>query len=403
MEKDIYEIIGKALCGKPLIGEEQQLFDDWLEEAGNKQFYKRIRNYQEEVEVVKDLPQMDVDRAWAKQQALVKESRGARRKILLQSFVRYAAIVAIVVTVGGVMLWMSDVTQRGPQVNIASNEVVPGSGKAVLMMADGKAIHLEEKEKREIEEKDGTMIQKSGTVLKYQAELEKRSEKSTVVQVSYNRLLVPRGGEYQLVLTDGTRVRMNSESRLVYPTQFSKKQRRVVLEGEAFFEVTKDEARPFVVSTQGIDIRVLGTSFNVTSYPDEEEIKTTLVEGRVVVEDVDHKGNELVLQPGFQATFEKEGHRLKKEKVNVELYTSWKDGRFVFDQSPLEQILNKVSRWYDVKVFYMNEECKNLRFTGGLKRYDNLERMLNMIEKTNDVRFVIKEHSIMVEKKNNPK
>jgi len=393
MELDINEIISKAIAGRYMDEEERQQLEYWLKDEGNMRFYQKLEGLHESSRDVIKLPHMNVDDAYRKHQENVKQARIGKRKIFLNEMMRYAAVVFFMVSVSLVVFYASRNSGGISQEDQWMAGVSPGSQKAELILADGKVMELEEENKEKIEDKDGTQIQNTGKSLIYAAGQKKKNEKT-----SYNSLVVPRGGEYQLVLEDGTKVWVNSESRLRYPTQFSENQRIVLLEGEAYFEVTKDRSRPFIVKTQGVDVRVLGTSFNVSSYCDEDKILTTLVEGRVEVIDSERKGSRVILEPGYQAVYSRNQNELNTEKVNVELYTSWKDGRFVFDRTELDDIMTQISRWYDVKVFYQNNDVSNIRFTGGLKRYDDLEHLLSMIEKTNEVRFVIGKKTITVEK-----
>ncbi|MFA8434644.1 MAG: FecR family protein [Marinifilaceae bacterium] len=392
MERDSNEILAKSITGKTLNEEERQLWEAWLKESGNKRFFHKLEEFHSHAKEVESTSQMNVEQAYQKHLMRVKNAQAKKRTLLLHTMMRYAAILLIVVSVSAVMFYVSRHTEVIHPEEQWLAEVAPGSQKAELVLANGEVMNLEEKEEQ-IETNDGTQIRNTGKSLIYGA-----GQKSKLTAPSYNSLVVPRGGEYQLVLEDGTKVWINSESRLRYPTRFAANQRTVLLEGEAYFEVSKDKARPFIVKTQGVDVRVLGTSFNVSSYYEKEQILTTLVEGSVEIIDRKQDESRMMLEPGYQAQYSKGNGELRKEKVNVELYTSWKEGRFVFENTSLEQLMDQVARWYDVKVFYLNNEAKEIRFTGGLKRYDNLERLLTMIEKTNDVRFVINGKAIGVEK-----
>lgn len=393
MEKDINEIIVKSLVGKKLDADEQELKNQWMDKAGNNGFYNKLHHYRKETKDVINDKRMDVNQAYQKHLKHINVAKSTKRKLIINRLLPYAAMIVVMVGV------YSLITQLGTDVNITSPEqwlssVEPGSQKAELILADGKVMDLEkENEKALIKEQDGTVISNTGSSLVYDVSLKTES-----AEIAYNSLVVPRGGEYKLVLEDGTKVWVNSETRLRYPTKFEDDKRIVLLEGEAYFDVSKDKTRPFIVRTQGVDVRVLGTSFNVSSYLDDEAIRTTLVEGRVAVIDRENQKENVILNPGYQAVYAKKAKELTAEKVNTDLYTSWKDGRFVFDRSNLGDIMARLSRWYDVKVFYQSNDLNNIRFTGSLKRYDNLDRLLNMIEKTNEVKFVLGEKTIMVEK-----
>ena len=167
----------------------------------------------------------------------------------------------------------------------------------------------------------------------------------------------------------------------------------MTLEGEAFFVVKRDTARPFFVVSGDQKVRVLGTEFNVCAYPDESLIYTTLIKGRVAVE----VGNrQLTLQPGEQAVMDVNDKTLNKQPVNVDEFVGWRKNMFVFEDQNLEQIMAKLTRWYDVKVFYRNEEAKNIIFKGNLPRYAEFSTILEIIEKSSDVKFEVKDHVVTV-------
>ena len=198
----------------------------------------------------------------------------------------------------------------------------------------------------------------------------------------YNTITVPRGGEYQLILADGTRVWLNAETELKYPVAFTGEVREVMLEGEAYFEVAKNVSRPFVVKAGQLDIKVLGTSFNVKAYPSETQ-QATLVQGKVEVRAENYFRE---LQPGEQLNYSSEGPEIRK--VDVKAYTSWKDQRFVFNDDLLEEVIHKIGRWYDVEFILRNPEVREIRFTGNLPKYRELEQVLNKLELTTHIRFV---------------
>lgn len=395
MEERIIDIISKSLGGQSTSSDEKQELESWLKEGGNKRFYKGLEMFSENSKEALKLPQANVDQAFERYLGKIQQSKVMLRMRFIKRAIPYAASILLMIGLFSIMMYLGNTNSEISKEEQWLDAIEPGSQKAELILADGGVLNLDEKkEKDEIKEKDGTVISNTGSALVYNA-----SAKSENKRKLYNSLLVPRGGEYQLQLEDGTKIWVNSESRLRYPTQFEDDKRVVVLEGEAYFEVSKDKNRPFIVKTQGVDVRVLGTQFNISSYIDDDVIRTTLVEGSVAVMDSKNPEENLLLSPGYQAVFFKKSSDLESEKVNVDLYTSWKDGKFVFQESSLSDIMNRVSRWYDVKVFYQNNEVGDLNFTGTLKRYESLDRLLGMIEKTNEVRFFFKDKTIIVQKK----
>lgn len=210
----------------------------------------------------------------------------------------------------------------------------------------------------------------------------------------WHTLRIPKGGEYKIVLDDGTEIWLNSASELKYPAHFVGNERRVQLTGEAYFQVARNEAAPFIVETRDMDVKVLGTSFNVSVYEDEESCHATLVEGRVEVNDKVN-GEKVVLTPGKQALLR--GGEMTVREVNTKLYTLWRLDRFTFASEDMEGVIRKLSRWYNVDFFFANSSMKQKRFTGSLPKYADISQVLKMIEMTTDIKFEIKEHTIMIQ------
>ena len=394
MEEKIINIISKSFGGQATSSDEKQELKLWLKKGGNKCFYEGLEMFSVNSKEALKQPQANVERAFEKYLGKIKQSRASLRMSFIKKVMPYAASILLMAGLFSVMMYLGNTDSGIPQEEQWLAAIEPGSQKVELILADGEVLNLDEKkEKDEIKEKDGTVISNTGSALVYDA-----SAKAESKMITYNSLVVLRGGEYQLQLEDGTKVWLNSETRLRYPTKFANDKREVLLEGEAYFEVSKDKNRPFIVKTQDVDVRVLGTQFNVSSYADEDAIRTTLVEGSVFVMDRKNPEKNLLLNPGYQAVYAKDVKELESKKVNVDLYTSWKDGKFVFQESSLLDIMNRVSRWYDVKVFYQNNEVGDLSFTGTLKRYESLDRLLGMIEKTNEVKFFFKDNTIIVQK-----
>lgn len=192
----------------------------------------------------------------------------------------------------------------------------------------------------------------------------------------YNQMETLTGMEYTLTLSDGTRVYLNAESRLKYPVVFRGTERVVELSGEAYFKVSKDALRPFVVKMNGVNVRVLGTSFNVRSYADEGQVVTTLVEGKVKVNDQD-------IVAGEQAVYSKNDGKTTVRQVEVEQYVAWQEGTFVFRNERLENVMKTLGRWYGVEFHFIDERAKEIRIGARFGRYDDMQPIVDMIKKTN--------------------
>lgn len=316
-----------------------------------------------------------------------------KQKVRMLRNFRVAASFLLILALGGVAYWLNDFwdTGNGPKL---MEEIHPIMSKAYIMMDDGTCMVLG-KDEGEVLEADGTKIVRDSTKVKYTSENDKETSK-----IAYNELNVPRGGEYVLELSDGTKVWVNADSRLKYPIRFREECREVyLLTGEAYFEVARNEAKPFWVHTSRGSVKVLGTEFNVRDYPDEHQVVATLVNGSVQFSDKNKSGRQVILQPGFQVVVDSLRRDWEVRKVNLEEYVGWRNGLYVFSHLTLEELMKIVERNYDVTVFFANEECKKLIFSGDLQKYEKVEYFLRFMETGGDVRFVVKDRTITVYKK----
>lgn len=296
---------------------------------------------------------------------------------------KYAAVIVLFVSIG--IFWLVNEEKQEVE-NGTVAQIEHGSMKAQLVLANGKKVDLRPETSLQLEEVGGTRILTSDDRVKYSG---KDSLAGQLAEVKYNTLIVPRGGEFSLELADGTRVWLNAESRLRYPVAFTGKERKVEMEGEVYFEVAKNKEKPFIVTVNGVDIRVLGTSFNVSAY--QEDVVTTLVEGKVQLK----KGNEqVILSPNQQAIWSDDEFRVKQ--VDARNYVLWKEGIFYFEDVDLETILDDMARWYNVNIFYMNPTLKKMKFSVEIKRYEDINEILRRIEQTKRVKFEIKDRTINV-------
>lgn len=277
-----------------------------------------------------------------------------------------------------------------PQVRLLpqAETIAAGTSRAVLYPANGTPLVLGKDKRKEIL-----------ATADFRLEQEQGSVRYTVVdtlsvQLEMHTLKIPRGGEFQLCLSDGTRVYVNSESEVKYPVVFTGNTREIILSGEAYFQVTKSE-KPFIVRVDGMEVRVWGTEFNVRAYGDERKIQTTLASGQVEVITANGK---MMLAPGEQAVLS-EGETLRKQKVDVGKYIAWKDGFVAFENERLEDIMSKLAKWYQIEVFYKAPDLKDIRFTGNIDRYGDIRILLDKIGKLDVVRFTVKGHCIVVEPK----
>ncbi|WP_162613830.1 MULTISPECIES: FecR family protein [Butyricimonas] len=380
-------LIYRKIEGKLSVVEEER-FEAWLKEGQeHREYYERMRRmYQQEN--VQDVGIGGIQDVWAVFEKRVQGQRKIERKRRWMWVMSAAAAVAIVLCCCLFVYYRANTEQK---VNVAVQKIVPGQYNAVLEMADGSTYQLGEQQ-YSLQEKTGNQIKVDSTLLSY-LPVNKRSD--VLQDIVYNKLSVPKGGEYRIELEDGTKVWINSASRLRYPVVFSSNSREVYLEGEAYFEVQRDVDRPFIVHSGEQKVTVLGTSFGISCYASEANDYTTLVSGKVKV-DFERGKQSFMLEPGMQVAYNKESGIAIEKKVDVAEFVAWKNGKYIFNQKRLEDILSTLSRWYDFEVFYRNEDVKEVLFSGELRRFDDFSYLLRLIERTSDVKFVIDKKVVQV-------
>ena len=378
---DIARLFAKKLADG-LDEEETRRLEQWLTESPRHAAeWERLRQEVapggRSVELQREGARL-VERRWREFRQRVM---GGRQRLWIQA-IRYAAIVLVPLAAAAYLWTMFHPAEPATE---AETPIVPGTFRAQLTLDDGRTVALDSTAFRSIGQLPEATVKVADRVLTYT-----RSDHAAPAEVKYNTLEIPRGGEYALQLADGSRVWLNAETRLRYPVAFAGTERRVELTGEAYFEVSKDATRPFIVRANGVDVRVLGTSFNVAAYG--AEVVTTLVEGRVAVE----AGSERVmLEPDRQAVWD--GERMEVRQVDASNYGLWRKGIFYFEDRRLEEILDALARWYGVEVFYVNPETKDMRFTVEIKRYENIDAILRRIAQTERVHFGVSGRTVTVQ------
>jgi len=375
--------------GDILASSEKSELTDWLnEKPENRQLYQLLRNssrFQGWRDIINN---SDTKEGWDRLYRAIQEERRQKLRFNILKFA--AAIILPLMIAGGVYFF---VLQPDSKKEFASRtaEIKPGGTQAVLILNDGQSVILDTPDDLLMKEKDGTTIQKSKGRLNYTSQTEKLTSETL-----YNTIEIPRGGEYNLVLSDGTRIFFNSLSRIKYPVKFSTESRRVELTGEAYFEVAHSTDQPFIVKIADLEIEVLGTSFNINAYESSGTIVTTLVEGQVKVRSLNNQGVSRILQPYEQAVFNAGKCSIEVKKVDVSLFTAWKNGEFVFQNERLEDIMVILTRWYSAEVFFMNPSVKELLFSGSISRYGEIEPILEIIQSTGKVKIEINRNTIIL-------
>lgn len=293
----------------------------------------------------------------------------------------YAAAAAILLLVAGAYLWQQKTTVKHQPIAL-QQDVKPGVNKAILTLGNGQQVVLDSAGHQLIQQ-GGANISQQGGQLSYN----NTSRHEPVI----NTLSTPKGGQFQIVLPDGSRVWLNAASSLQYPTAFTGKERVVTLSGEGYFEIAKNERQPFFVKVQQTTVAVLGTSFNINAYNDEPGIATTLLEGAVQVEGGLERHQ---LQPGQQLNSDHNGGHISIAAADAEAAIAWKNGLFMFDDTDLATVLRQLSRWYNVNVVYRNN-IPQQRFDGKIERNLSLAQVLRILEKS-QVKFNIEGNTIVV-------
>ncbi len=330
-------------------------------------------------------PEANRKRIWNKIQDNLR--RETRKRRLLR-VVRYAAMLILPLSLF-LLFWLNGQKELIPVA--ANNSTVDTTilNRAYLVLEGGAKIELEAPRLDTIRQDDGQLL-----AVDTLGKLVYNTLKEEVEQLSYHKIVVPRGGEYTVELNDGTRVRLNADSELRFPVKFASNERKVFLKGEAYFEVKRDTTRPFRVDVhEDAMIEVLGTEFNINAYPENEKIFTTLVVGKVKVADL-QTDSAVILFPNQQAALSQ--GEIDVKEVNPEDYVTWINGRFYFEKMPLEEILIQLERWYDLQVFWGNEELKTYEFTGAVWRDNTIRQTLDMIEKTTGVCFTVSGRTVTV-------
>ena len=385
MSDKIHEIIAAYLAGECVLEEERQEVKRWLREHAGEKDIELLQGMFRSSRLMRE-------KAVCRKEFVLErmEKEVQRRQRMRRIRWYYSGVAVVAVLLVGCVLIFGRSGLKPEDLDIPVDLVQKMNvSKVHLKLSTGEMIELDKYQGMMIRE-DSVQITNFDYMLKYSYDTVASTE------VRYDTLVIPRGSEYSIVLADCTKVFLNASSEIYYPVVFPGDKREVGLKGEAYFEVAKDEHRPFFVQTGDVRIRVLGTSFNVTSYPEHEKIETTLEQGRIQITN----GKEQVdVVPGKQVVYDKKNSQFKMRSVDTKLYTSWKDGYYKFEQMTLEEIMETLSLWYDLNVFYVNAEVKSLEFTGRLRRYDRVEGLLRKFEQMNLVEFELNGRNVMIRKK----
>ena len=359
---------------------------EWLEKKEHLALFEKIRNQREAFLRLQQEGNIDINVEFRCFESKISSRKSLWRK---GGWVAVAACMVLAMVVGIVM-------KNDESSPLLSEEVTDLTGKkcAELILADGQRIKLENNE-IELQEGDGTLIVNDTNLQLVYLHDTTRSFADTA-KLRYNILKIPSGADYLVKLSDGTRVHLNCETEFRYPVKFAAGERRVYLDGEAFFEVEKAKGWPFIVETDRMHVRVTGTKFNVKSYRSEEVVHTTLVQGTVKVNTTEDWAEAEELVPLQQYYLDKRSGQAQVKQVDTGLFTDWIEGRFVFKDQRLEEVMGTLARWYSVEVFYATPSVKNWRLSANLGRYEHIDAILKMIQATDKVEIVRKKNTITI-------
>jgi transmembrane sensor len=368
--------------------QQQKEFADWIAtSAGNRDFLNEFYNEAQLNDELKIYNDLDEEFVWNKivngiSKKVADQPTQSKRLPLLTKFVAAASLILVV----GLVFYLISRPKALPSDRYA-NDIAPGGNKAILKLSNGKQIVLTGTKTGMLANESNVSINKSGdgTIVYNSA----NQTNVAVDRETFNVLETPKGGKYTIGLADGTKITMNAASSLKFPVSFKGAERVVELTGEAYFEVAKDKTHPFIVKTGKESIQVLGTHFNVNNYADEGSVKTTLLEGSVMIND------KTILKPGEQAVLSATG--LRVNQVDTDLATAWKNNKFMFESEKIEHVMKMIERWYDVEVVYEGERPDD-KFGGSVSRFDKVSKVLGMLELTGNVHFKIEGRRIIVTK-----
>jgi len=385
------DIVLKKLW-KKLSPDEEVIFQNWINKSDeNLALYEKLLQFKNEGNDAHKITELNVSAAWRSVQEKVKSQQKIRSIPFYKSKVlKYAAVLAIGAFFAGYLFKNSGSKNsvNNTSTIVSSPVILPGSDKAILTLDDGTNIEIEKGKKFQ----NGDVVS-TGEELVYNSQIPKKDN------IRYNYLTVPRGGQYKIELSDGTKVWLNSESQIKYPVSFVLGETRMVelVYGEAYFDVSpssENEGSKFIVNNLNQEIEVVGTEFNIKAYKDENVIYTTLVEGQILVGFNDKKER---LVPSQQSVLNKSTKDISVVTVDVYNEISWKEGIFVFDGKSLKDIMKVLTRWYDMEVIFMDETVENELFVGVLRKNRDINTVLTSIKNYGTIKdYTIRDKKVIL-------
>jgi transmembrane sensor len=377
-EKQLSEFLEKYSSNQHT-DQEHAIFSAWIKTLPKPQLQEILAKYEEISKDNYSAPSaLLIDQIESRLDALPTQPT-AKTVSMWPRLISITAACLVLVSVG--LFFYKNLNSVADHQQVASKTVASGGNKAILKLADGREIVLDSAKMGQLVSQDGTDVVKTDDG---QVSFIGSSEEGVTAGNKVNFISIPRGGQYAIVLADGTKIWLNSASSLKFPTAFAKNERVVEITGEAYFEVAKDKARPFIVKTATQSLEVLGTHFNINAYEDEPNVATTLMEGSVRLSSLAN-GKTQLLKPGQQAKFKND---FKVSEFDTDIAIDWKNGNFKFAKENIQSIMRKIARWYDVEIIYKGD-ITNEGFVGTVPRDKNIEEVLNSLKLTGLINYKI--------------
>lgn len=373
---------------RPLSEEEQWFLNEWIsEEKTNRLLYESLTDEKNIPDKLMLLSAFNEKTAYNE---FVEKTKVRRTRLIIRQYLKYAAILVPLIVAS--YFFYQQTRSVKPERQLTDLGALPGTSKAILVLDGGSVFNLEEETDIPAASEEINIVNDKNTI---GYKISEHKLKLHGRKLQYHTLKTPRGGEYQLSLSDGTKVWLNSESELKYPVIFSRLKREVFLKGEAYFEVAENRDCPFYVNTASISLKVLGTSFNIRAYDDESQTTSTLVTGKVMLRELETQ-KEFALAPNEQAVTS--GYETVIQTVDVNPFIAWMQGRIIFEESTIDEIFNDLSRWYDIEIEYVDEDVRDLRYSIDIIKYANLDEVLNILELTKKIEFEIIDNTLFMMK-----
>jgi transmembrane sensor len=335
-------------------------------------------------------------RIWQRLNDSRKVVKLPQRKATQYRWLQVAAVL-LAVLFAGVFFIQRKKNQETGTVKLTNKvqPILPGGNKAYLTLANGSRIVLDDAKNGKLASTPGITVSKAGNgMLVYHFTSANRNT-ATNTTPEFNTITTPRGGQYQVVLEDGTRVWLNAASSIRFPQAFTGLTREVELSGEAYFEVAKNKAKPFIVQANGTKVQVFGTHFNINAYTDNDDVTTTLLEGSVRMSS---GSSAVMLAPGQQGDAAKNGAAIKVGRADIQQAMAWKNGLFIFHDLNITEVMKQVGRWYDVDVEYRDNEVKNNEFGGTISKYKSINELLDVMVLTRSIHYKLEGRRVIIMK-----